>query len=264
MSTASREDGSAGSALQLVESALDLAPSSKPVVPQPLGSTHQHERPSKASLASSGSQALQMTDNRFVYQPAFEERVRPAPDRRLPKPPGQLRASSEQAPAKPTQAIGHVPKQGIKQAGHLEHSSRLGNPTAHANEVSAFLPRHVAHGPLSSVSQGAAATDSTTSQHSNISLQPAPAHPLKRQRAQVPSRSTVHTQGHEPPRAARQALSAGKMQISPQPKLTMSKAKAQQPGHNSAAEHPAKRIKYDHLLGGSALLSLAGKQNKKA
>ena len=54
------------------------------------------------------------------------------------------------------------------------------------------------------------------------------------------------------------------MQISPQPKpQTVRKVKAQQESREGAAEQPAKRIKYDHLLGGSALLSLAGKQKKK-
>ena len=265
MSTASREGRSAGSALQLVESELELATSSTPCMPQSLGSTYHRETPSKASSASSGSQALQMTDNRFVSQPAFEERLGSAPDRCLHKTHGQLRAISEQAPAKPAQATGYVSKQGMKQAGHLEPSTKLGKTTAHAVEVSALLPRRADYRSPSSKSQGAMATDSTSSQQSTISVRPAPARPVKSQQAQVPSSSTAHSQGHEPSCASRMALSAGRMQISPQPKLlAKGKLKAQPPGQNSAAEQPAKRIKYDHLLGGSALLSLAGKQSKKS
>ena len=68
----------------------------------------------------------------------------------------------------------------------------------------------------------------------------------------------------KPASAPRQPLSKGKMQVSPQPKiLTKSKAKAQQEGSKGAAEQPAKRVKYDHLLGGNALLSLAGRHKKR-
>ncbi|CAL5222995.1 g5439 [Coccomyxa viridis] len=167
ISIVNKESTSVGSALQLVESELDLKPSSNPFMPHPLGKADQHDASSKTSSASSGSQALQMTDNRFVFQPAFEERLRSAPERQLPKSSGQLRAKSGQGVTKPSQASGQAARHDVKQ-------------------------------------------------------------------------------------------------ISPQPKpQAVSKMKAQQDGSRGAAEQPAKRIKYDHLLGGSALLSLAGKQKKK-
>ena len=258
-STANHESGSGGPALQLVESELDLKPSSNPLV-----KGDQREASSKASSANSGSQALQMTDNRFVFQPAFEERLRAAPERHAPKP-RQLRADSGQGAAKPSQASSQVAKHGVKQVGHLQGLSKLGKTTAHTSSIPALQPVLAQHRSLSPLSAGAKATNCTTSQQSKIPLQPAAAHLVRSQQARPPSSSPVRMHRRKPSSAPGQALSTGRMQISPQPKPHATrKVSAQQEGSRSAAEPPAKRIKYDHLLGGNALLSLAGKHKKKS
>lgn len=264
ISIVNKESTSVGSALQLVESELDLKPSSNPFMPHPLGKADQHDASSKTSSASSGSQALQMTDNRFVFQPAFEERLRSAPERQLPKSSGQLRAKSGQGVTKPSQASGQAARHDVKQVGHPQGPSKLGKTTAHASSVPASQPAQAQCRSLSSVSAGATAMHGTPSRQSKMPLQPAAAHLARSQQARLPSSSAVRIHRHEPANVPGQALSTGRMQISPQPKpQAVSKMKAQQDGSRGAAEQPAKRIKYDHLLGGSALLSLAGKQKKK-
>ena len=264
--TANKESNLVGSASQLVESELDLTLSSNSFMPRPVGTTHQHDTPSMASSASSGSLALHVTDNRFVSQPAFEERLRSAPDKQLPRTHGQLRASRGQAAALPSQATGQVAKQGLKEAGHPGLASKLGRITAQSKALPELLPPRAHHRSLTSLSGGVAATDSTSFQQTRVSMQRAAtaAHLERGQNAQVLSSSTVKIQAREPSSASGRALSTGRMQVSPQPKLqTTSKVKAQQESKEGAAEQPAKRIKYDHLLGGSALLSLAGKQKKR-
>ena len=56
------------------------------------------------------------------------------------------------------------------------------------------------------------------------------------------------------------SLSTAKKQVSPQPKhLSLPRTKAHDAPCRGARDEPAKRVKYDHLLGGNALLSLAGR-----
>ena len=56
------------------------------------------------------------------------------------------------------------------------------------------------------------------------------------------------------------SLSTAKKQVRPQPKhLSLPKTKAHDTPCRGARDEPAKRVKYDHLLGGNALLSLAGR-----
>ena len=267
-STANKESGSGSSALQLEESELDLTPYGKPVMPHPAGRLDHHDATSKASSASSGSQALHMTDNRFVSQPAFEERWRSAPERHLPKSPGPLRADSGQGAAKPGQASQQVAKHVVKQVGHLQGASKLGKTSAHTSSACTLSPLQEQHRSLPSMSAGARAgapaTDNSSSRQKKISLQPAAAHLVRSQQARLPSSSLVRNHGRESSSMLGQALSTGRKQISPQPKPhAKSKIKAQQDSSRGAAEPPAKRIKYDHLLGGNALLSLAGKHEKK-
>ena len=60
--------------------------------------------------------------------------------------------------------------------------------------------------------------------------------------------------------AAGLPLSTAKKQVSPQPKqLSLPRTKAYDAPCKGARDEPAKRVKYDHLLGGNALLSLAGR-----
>ena len=257
---ASKESGLGGSAMQLVDGELDLTPSSTAVTPQLLGNMHQHNTSSKASSASSGSQALLLTDNRFVSQPAFEERLRCAPDKHLPRTHGQVAALSSQASAL-------VVKHGLEPAGHSIRTSKLGKTAAHPKTLSALRPPCAHHRSLTSVSGGMPATDNASSQQTRVAAQTATAAPAvydgRGQKARAPSSNAVKPQVCEPSSAPGR-LSNGRMQISPQPKpQTVRKVKAQQESREGAAEQPAKRIKYDHLLGGTALLSLAGKQKKK-
>ena len=56
------------------------------------------------------------------------------------------------------------------------------------------------------------------------------------------------------------SLSTAKKQVSPQPKpRSLPRTKAHDAPCKGARDEPAKRVKYDHLLGGNALLSLAGR-----
>lgn len=63
------------------------------------------------------------------------------------------------------------------------------------------------------------------------------------------------------------SLSRGVKQVSPQPRQlkqsTASASKSQGQCAGGAAGQPAKRVKYDHLLGGNALLSIASRRGKK-
>ena len=271
-SNVTKESGMGASALQLTECELDLTPSSSHFIPHAL-----HDMASKASLANSGSLALRMTDNRFITQPAFEESLRATPNSSKLKRHGQLLDSSEQLALRPDQASGRgVPKhgawrsdqaspqtakQGAVQARRKSPFSKLGRLAA-SNTISAYSAVPLGgHGKLhSSQSVSNSAAKSSVSQHVIASMQSAPAQPLR-----PPSSTSMHTQKHEQSNALGDALSLsrGKAQVSPQPKQSVLKNKLQPIRSEGSAEQPPKRVKYDHLLSGNALLSIAGRNRKK-
>ena len=261
------------SALQLTECELDLTPSCSHFLPHAL-----HDTSSKASSASSGSQALRMTDNRFISQPAFGESLQAAPDSSRLKRRGQLLDSSEQPALKPDQASGGgVPKhgawrsdqaspqtamQGAAQARRKSPLSKLGRLAA-SKAISAYSAVPLGgHGKLhSSQSPSNSATQRSASQHTSALMQHASAQPLR-----PPISSSMHRPKHEQANAPGHtlSLSRGKAQVSPQPKQSvLGKSKVQSKCSEGSAEQPSKRVKYDHLLSGNALLSIAGRNRKK-
>ena len=283
----SRSSGSAAPALQLTECELDLTPSSSHFISHALGNTYPRtERATRApSHAQNASQALQLTDNRFTSQPAFEERLRCPVRKQAHSSATQLQASSgKQCSRSSDHLTSGATKQGTPQADKQLPSHRPTRPggASTAGETAAVFRQgrqcfdraasvgisgeRVQHAgqPLLHLKAQALRPSHAHVPHteamrkSSASIPACTGHSLSKGRVQMspqPKQSAVRTG---------RVLGRGRAQVSPQPKQSSAGARAKQDKQGkSAAEQPAKRVKYDHLLNGSALLSLAGRQKRK-
>ena len=198
-----REHSSSG--LRLTECEIDLTPSTTPSFHRTLGGAQRTAAAKEAGAASSSSQALVMTDNRFSSQPAFEARLHAAPKQDKAPPAGRAQS--------------RIPLLG---------TPLLGTPL-------------LASEPQRAASQQQQAGQSTS---------------------RVPQVHATRLVGSQASNggATGLSLSTAKKQVSPQPKpRSLPRTKAHDAPCKGARDEPAKRVKYDHLLGGNALLSLAGR-----
>ena len=198
-----REHSSPG--LRLTECEIDLTPSMTPSFYRASGGAQRAAAAADAGAASSSSQALVMTDNRLSSQPAFETRLRAAPEKEKAPPAGseQSRTPLLGTPLLGTPLLGSEPRRAASQ------QQQAGQSTSRAPQV----------------------------------------HATKLVGSQASNGGTTGL-----------ALSTAKKQVSPQPKpRSLPRTKAHDAPCKGARDEPAKRVKYDHLLGGNALLSLAGR-----
>ena len=273
--------------MQLTECELDLTPSCSHFIPRALCDTHPcTESATRApSHAQSASQALQMTDNRFISQPAFEERLRCPISKQAHSSTPQLQASSgKQCSGSSEQLTLGATKQGPPQADKALLSHRPTRPggASTAGEAAALLR------------QGKQRTDRPASvgisgksvQHAGQPPTQFTAQALRASQAHEPHSQAMRKSSPSIPAGTGQSLSKGRAQMSPQPKQSSVRAghslgrgralaspQAKQSSASaggmldrqgeSAAEPPAKLVKYNNLLNGSALLSVAGRQKRR-